>query len=316
MTTTQILYLVGSLLVSTGVVLLARVLYAKLAAYDVDDQLTEADNPAIGVALFGFIGGVTSVMLALLHTDSHGDGGADALRWDLIELTIYGLLSIFLLKAAGWINNRFITRGFENQKELVQDRNVGVGALLGGSYLASGLILAGALSGRADPELIEGLGQAEIFWCEFQSAIVFFALGQIALILFARVYQAVQTEDVLHEIERDYEIEGRFHGGNAAAGMAFGGSLVAYSLILFAGAHGDFEGWAHNLAIFAWAAGVGLIALPIWRIFVDKVMLPKADLAKEIYEDRNVNAALLESICLIAFALVILFVFPDLSTAA
>ncbi|MEE2755751.1 MAG: DUF350 domain-containing protein [Myxococcota bacterium] len=316
MTTTQILYLAGSLLVSTGVVLLARVLYAKLSAYDVDDQLTEADNPAIGVALFGFIAGVTAVMLALLHTDSHGDGGAEALRWDLIELTVYGLLSIFLLKAAGWINNRFITQGFENQKELVQDRNVGVGALLGGSYLASGLILAGALSGRADPELIDGFGPAQIFWFELQSALVFFLLGQVALIVFARVYGAVQKEDVLHEIERDYEIDGRFYGGNAAAGMAFGGSLVAFSLVLFAGAHGDFEGWGHNIAVFGYAALVGLLVLPIWRLFVDKVMLPKADLAKEIYEDRNVNAALLESVCLIALALVILFVFPDLSSPA
>ena len=145
---------------------------------------------------------------------------------------------------------------------------------------------------------------------------VFFLLGQVALVLFAFVYQAVQKEDVLHEIERDYEIDGRFVGGNAAAGMAFGGSLVAFSLILFAGAHGDFEGWAHNTAVFGWAALVGIVTLPAWRIFVDKVMLPKADLAKEIYRDRNVNAALLESVCLIAFALVVMFIFPDLSSPA
>ena len=311
MSMTEILYLVGSLLVSTGVILIARVLYAKLAPYNVDAELTEADNPAVGVALFGYLGGVISVMLALLHTDSHGNDTAEALQWDLIELAFYGLLAIGLLKIAGWINNRFITRGFENQKELVDDRNVGVGALLGGGYLASGLVIAGCLSGRIDPELVGEMSRFERLGYEFTIALGFFALGQLALVVFSRVYTASQKEDVLHEIERDYEHEGRFHGGNAAAGMAFGGSLVAYSLILFGGVHGDFHSWSEQLTIFGSAAAVGVIALPAWRRFVDLIMLPKADLAKEIYVDRNTNAALLETICLLGLALVIMFIFPE-----
>ena len=28
--------------------------------YDVDDQLTERDNPAVGIALFGFLGGFSA----------------------------------------------------------------------------------------------------------------------------------------------------------------------------------------------------------------------------------------------------------------
>ena len=98
---------------------------------------------------------------------------------------------------------------------------------------------------------------------------------------------------------------------NAAAGMAFGGSLVAYSLILFGGVHGDFHSWSEQLTIFGSAAAVGVIALPAWRRFVDLIMLPKADLAKEIYVDRNTNAALLETICLLGLALVIMFIFPE-----
>ena len=65
--------------------------------------------------------------------------------------------------------------------------------------------------------------------------------------------------------------------------------------------------WDENVSGFGIAAVVGLVLLPLWKLFVDKVMLSKADLAKEIYEDRNINAALLETICVIGLALVLVF---------
>jgi uncharacterized membrane protein YjfL (UPF0719 family) len=315
MTTTELLYSFGALLVSAGVLLLARVLYAKLAAYDVDGQLTEADNPAVGTAMFGFLGGITAVLVALLSTEAAQGLTSEGMQWDLFELAIYGILAIVLLKIAGWINDKFILKGFENQKELVDDRNVGVGAVLGGSYLASGLILAGSLTGRVDDAVLtEGSKWAQLGQ-EMGIALAFFVIGQVALILFALLYQVVQSQDVLHEIERDYEIDGQFFGGNAAAGMAFGGNLLAFSLVLYAGASADFTSWAENLAAFGVASLVGLVLLPTWRLFVDHIMLPKADLAKEIYEDRNVNAALLETVCVLALALIIVMVFPDLNVA-
>jgi len=303
-------YSTSALLISAGLLLVARVLYGVMARYDVNHELTEADNPAVGPAIFGFLGGVIIVLAGLLGTDGASLDDPIGIAWDLSELLGWGLVAIVLLKLSGWLNDRFLLRGFENKKELIDDRNLGVGATLCGSYLASGLVLAGALTGIVDPELLpDGATRGDRLMHEAMSALTFFALGQLALIIFGVLYRVMQPTDVLRAIEEDYvDAEGRSHGGNAAAGISLGGNLTALGLVLFGAARADFVGWADNLIDFGIAAGVGIALLIGWRLFVDHVMLGKADLAKEIYEDRNPNAALLETISVIGMATVLVFV--------
>ncbi|MCA9539577.1 MAG: DUF350 domain-containing protein [Myxococcales bacterium] len=309
MSTLAIVYSLGTLLVSAGLLLLGRVAFARFAGFDVNHELTEADNPAVGTALFGFIGGQIVVLAALLATDGAAMDDPTGIAWDLGELAGYGLLAIVLLKLSGFINDRLILHRFENRKELVDDRNVGAGAVLCGSYLASGLVLAGALSGRVDPSVLpETATRGEIVLHEVSVALAFYALGQIALVLYGLIYQAIQPRNVHEAIERDYEQDGVRHGGNAAAGFAFGGNLAALGLVLYGATEGDFTGWSDNLLNFAIITGAGLLLLPAWRYFVDHVMLGKADLTKEIYDDRNVNAALLETASMVGLATVIILV--------
>ncbi|MEE2789726.1 MAG: DUF350 domain-containing protein [Myxococcota bacterium] len=308
MNTTQILYSAGVILVTAGILLLAKTFYARVAAYDLDHELTEADNPAVGTALFGYLAGIVIVLAALLSTEPLETEGDSGMVNDLIELIAYGILAICLLKLAGFVNDRFILHRFENKKELVDDRNVGAGAVLCGSYLASGLVIAGALAGRMDGEIFgTEATQMEVVAQELGVALTFFVLGQIVLVIFGYVYQAVQKQDVLDAIEQDYEVNGVKHGGNAAAGIAFGASLTAVGLVLFGASRSDFTGWGDNLLTFGVSAGLALVLLPVWRIFVDRVMLQKADLAKEIYEDKNVNAALIEGVSLLGLAVFLLF---------
>ncbi|MCB9538858.1 MAG: DUF350 domain-containing protein [Myxococcales bacterium] len=304
----ELMYAAAALLICAGLLLLGRVAYARLAGYDVDHQLTEADNPAVGTALFGYLGGLVIVFAALLATPAVDVGEPADVAWDLAELAIYGALAIVLLKLSGWLNDRLILHRFENKKELVDDRNVGAGAVLCGSYLASGLVLAGAFSGRVDPELIDATTRAGVLLHELTVALAFYALGQVALALYGVLYQAVTPVNVHDAIERDYEADGRKHGGNMAAGVAFGGNLAALGVLLYGGARIDFTGWGDNLLAFGVVCGVGFVLLPVWRVFVDRVLLGKANLDKEIFEDRNVNAALLETIAMIGLAAVIVLV--------
>jgi uncharacterized membrane protein YjfL (UPF0719 family) len=310
MDASQIIYSVSAFLLCAGILLLGRVAYAKLAKYDVDHELTEADNPAVGTALFGFLAGLVIVMVALLGNASADLEDPVDVAWELAEFAVYGALAVLLLKLAGWINDRIILHRFENQKELVNDRNVGAGAALAGSYIACGLVLAGSLSGQVDPSLLpEGKGDLAYAAVELSVALAFFALAQLVLAAYGLIYQAIQKEDVHDAIERDYTQDGVLHGGNMAAGIAFGGNLAAVGVILYGATAGDFHGWVEHLTGFGITVGVGLLLLPVWRVFVDKVMLSKADLNKEIYEDRNVNAALLETVCMLGLAAVIVLVF-------
>ena len=300
----------SALLISAGLLLLARVLYGALARYDVNHELTEADNPAVGPAIFGFLGGVSIVLAGLLGTDGAALDDPIGIAWDLGELLGWGLAAVFLLKLSGWLNDKFLLRGFENKKELIDDRNLGVGATLCGSYIASGLVLAGALTGIVDPEVLpDEATRLDRLSHEAMSALAFFALGQIALIVFGLIYRVMQPTDVLRAIEEDYvDGDGRSHGGNAAAGISLGGNLTALGLVLFGAARADFVDWVDNLVDFGIAAAIGMLLLVVWRVFVDRVMLGKADLAKEIYEDRNPNAALLETASVLGMAMVLVFV--------
>ena len=108
-------------------------------------------------------------------------------------------------------------------------------------------------------------------------------------------------------MEADYEEEGRTVENNAA-GTALGLNLIAFGIMLGAGytEHEDVVSMAKDYALFA---ALGLFVLPMWQVFADKVMLHNADLRKEIYEDRNLNAALIEGISVIGLALILFLVF-------
>lgn len=303
---TDVAYTAAMVLLCGVLLLVARHVYSRVAKFDVDHQLTVADNPAVGVSLFGYLGGVVIALVGVVSTDrARSEDSFGALAWDLAETAIYGVIVIILIKLSGWVNDRFVLRGFENDKELVQDRNVGAAACLAGSYLASGLILAGALSGRVATDAAGELSRWELLGHELLIALVFFGLGQLVLILYAQIHQRFTKHDPLRAIAEDYTHRGQRHGGNAAAGLGLAGNLVAVGVVLWGGARGDFIGWGPNLARFGIIAGVGLLALPLWRLFVDAVLLGKADMSHEIYVDRNTNAALLEAVSVVGLAAMI-----------
>jgi uncharacterized membrane protein YjfL (UPF0719 family) len=303
--TLQLIYTIASVLLCTGLVLLAKAIWSKLSPFDADHELTTADNPAVGVALFGYLGGLLIVLASLLAATEPTDDPME-LAWNLGEILAFGLLSIVLLKLSAVINDRLILHRFENKKELVTDRNVGAGAVLCGSYLASGLVIAGAFGGQVAPDLIaEDAGHLATIGHEMLVALAFYGIGQLALVLFGQIYQRAQKNDVLGAIEADYEKDGIKHGGNAAAGVAFGGNLAALGLVMWGGAHHDFIGWTENLITLGMATALGVVLLPLWRLVVDHVMLRKADLAHEIFVDRNLNAALVEVVTVAGLAMVL-----------
>lgn len=299
-------HMAGAVCVSAAVLLIGRIAWSLTSRYDAEHQLTEADNPAVGTVLAGFMGGLICVMAALLSTESGAEGDPTAIAWDLLELGLYGLVAIPLLLLAGYLNDKAILYAFSNRKEIVEDRNSGTGAVVASSYLASGVVLAGAFGGRVDEAL---LAEYEVFAAmighELALGAAIFALSQVGLVVYGVVYRKLLRRDLHAAIADDYERDGVTYGGNLAAGLAFGGHLVAYGLVLWGATRQDFAGWGDYLADLGLAAAIGLVALPLWRLLVDHIMLAKADLAKEIYEDRNVNAALMEAASVIGLAVAI-----------
>ncbi len=256
-------------------VVLAKLINDWLTPYGVDEEIVIKDNVALSTSMCGYFTAVAIVFLGAMLGPSQG------IVMDLFIVGGYSLFGIVLLNLSRFINDKLILHKFSNVKEIIKDRNPGTGAVQCGSYIASGLIVAGAIHG-------EGGGP--------ETALAFFGLGQLALIIFTWIYNVFTPFDIHEEVEKD----------NVAAGVAFGGALVALGIILMEGASGNFVSWSHNLSRFGVNTLLIFVLIPVVRLFFDKVLIPKSDLNHEIRNDQNLGAAFLEATIMIGFSVVLL----------
>ncbi|MDH3974120.1 MAG: DUF350 domain-containing protein [Deltaproteobacteria bacterium] len=272
----QITYTIAMLFVSMGIFVVAKWANDLFTPYGITVQLVEKDNVALSLSLAGYFASTAIIIIAALLGPSAGLGK------DVLIVGGYALLGIVFLNISRVINDRVMLHKFSNIKEIIEDRNAGTGAIECGAYIASGLIVAGAIHG-------EGGG--------LTTAFIFFILGQIVLVLFANLYNFLTSFDLHDEIEKD----------NVASGVAFGGTLIALGIILMNGLCGNFISWQHNLSKFALNAAAAFIILPLVRYFLDKLVLTGSDLNHEIVADRNLGAGLLEMAVTVSFAALLFF---------
>ena len=252
----------------------ARFLKDRLTPFSLRIEMTERDNPALGISVAGYYVGVLVIIIGAMST---GPSAAVPLLDDLLTTAGYAILGILLLNVSRLLVDRVLLRDFSTVKEIIEDRNVGTGAVEMGAYVASALIIAGAIQG-------EGGGP--------HTAMAFYGVGQLGLLVYGHIYRALCRYDLHAEIERD----------NVAAGVALGLNLIAIGLISMKGIAGDFLGWEVNLSRFAAAYVVGLVILVVLRFVIDWMLLPGASLQREIAEDRNLNAAWIEGSVLAGIA--------------
>lgn len=268
----------------------AKVVKDILTPYKIDVQLTEKDNPALGLSMTGYFAAVTIIFLGAVIGGSDATDAASALKSMGIDLG-YAILGIIMLNIGRVIVDKLVLSQFSTVKEIIEDRNVGTGAVEFGSYVATALIISGSLHGevKAESMLFTGGG--------LLTFLAFFLAGQATLVLFAKFYQLITKYDIYDEIEKD----------NVAAGVAFGANLIAIGIILLKATSGDFTGWGENFAEYGMYAGAGFVALSIIRKVTDVVLLPKSTIAHEIAVDRNLSAAWIEGIVSISIASLIFF---------
>lgn len=244
--------------------------------YKLNFELVEKDNAALALAVVGYYFGL---VLAIGGTIA---GPSAGLVEDLYDLVIYGILSIILLNISWFLCDRLILYKFRVSEELIRDHNQGTGVVSAGISVASGFIIYGAVSGEGGS-----------IW----TVLIFWALGQVLLILAGLVYELITPYNIHEEIEKD----------NVAAGVSFAGALVSIGIIIGLAGEGDFTAWSVDLPVYIGFAVLGLILLPIIRLLTDKVLLPTVKLSDEIsaQEKPNVGAAYIEAFSYIAAAFII-----------
>jgi len=245
-------------------------------SYDLNDELVEKDNPALALSVAGYYAGLIFALGGCIVGPSHG------LIADVFDILIYGFCSIVLINLSWFVCDKLILRHFHVIDELIRDQNQGTGAVSCGVSIASGLIIFGAISGEGG-----NIWTAITFWC----------IGQLMLVLAGWMYNFITPYSIHDEIEKD----------NVAAGVSFAGALVAMGIVVGLSAEGDFESWSHDLPRFIAISAIGLILLPIIRFLTDKVLFPTRKITDEIanQEIPNVGVAYIEAFSYIAAAFII-----------
>lgn len=243
-----------------------KIFYFLRRKVDISAQLTKDDNLAVGLSLIGYMTGLLLACSGLVAGPSSGYLG------DFIDIAIYGALAIILLNLATVLSEKILLHKFSNVKELVQDRNMGVGAVELGIYVAGGLILMGALHGQGG-----GIDTAIAFW----------AAGQLTLIVLFKIYDLMTPFNIHEHLEKD----------NGAVGIATAGMLIATGNIIRIGISGDFLSWQINFSQFAIYTGICAVSLPLTRVIIDFLFIPGAKITDEIVnqEKPNIAVALFEA---------------------
>ena len=100
---------------------------------------------------------------------------------------LYGVVGMVMLFIAGVINDKVVLRHFSNHKEIVDNQNSAVAVIMAATYIGSGLIVAGGIRGSLD----------------MVSALLSFAIGQVAFVAFGLLYQLLTKYDDEEEISKN-----------------------------------------------------------------------------------------------------------------
>ncbi len=258
---------------------------------DIEHELTLKDNIAFAVTATGYFIATLIIFIGVLHGESHG------LLKDTILILFYSLLGNLLLILSSIINEKIVFgKKFRFYKEIIRDENLGTGFMEAANFIGAGFIIYGAISGR-NINLFPDHGEIGHYISDFLSLVFFWLLGQVVLYIFLKVYRQFVKYDFIKEIQKD----------NNAIGIVYASIFIAISFLYSFAAQGDVESWDIALEDIGYHLGLGIILLPLSRLFVEKVILPKSDLTEEIVlqEIPNKGAALIEAFAYIGSAIII-----------
>lgn len=271
----------GYILSGFIIFIIGKIAYKQLhPKINIQQELVEKDNLAFIISYVGYFAALTIAIGGSIVGESYG------FITDIQHIFIYGIAATFLLLIAAWISNKVILNKFDLKKEIITDKNEGSGIIEAAIYIANGLILYGALVGESET-LVEGITTFFVYW----------AIGNIVLIIASKIFIAWMSYSIHDEVEKD----------NVAAGVSFSGAILAIGIITMNAILDPFVDWTTTLILISTQTVMGCVLLPIMRVFADKILLPGRKLTDEIInqEKPNIGAGLIEAFAYIASAILI-----------
>ena len=267
--------------VSIVLLVVAKFANGLLGGYALDRELTEKDNKSVAVSLGGFVIALCLIIHGVMTSPPDASVAEDA-TWvnDLVNTSIWVSIGCLLLLLNRLIADKILLPRFSNKRELVEDRNVGVGFVQAGSYVATALVIRATVGSEGSGTFIEELGLTGIW----------FVASQVLLLAYGFLYQRVTRYDMHEELRTE----------NHGVGVAFAGNVIAYGMLI-----GYYvNNYDSLLGLLCWA-GVAAGMLFIIRVGTDKLLLPGRKLDDELAEDKNWGAGVIEACVAIGAAFII-----------
>ena len=234
-------------------------------------ELMDKDNPATGMVLAGFQLSLFIALSGLLA------GEAGTLLNDLRLTAIHGGTAILALVVTWFLWTPLLRVSL--REDILAKRNLGAGLIMASAVVATGLIYRGAVHLQAE-------APAQVA--------VFFVLGEGALCVSLLLYEWVTPYNVSQEIGEK---------ANTAAAVSFAGGTIAAGLILGNAVEGTFQSWKVSITE-SLLYMTPILVLPLVRwVVVNGLFLGFGSVNREIIEDRNAAAGLVEASAYVGVAL-------------
>jgi len=224
--------------------------------------------------------GVIDVIIPVFSGEGH------SLLGDVQAVAAFGIGGIVAMTVTGLIFQAYNQWTGVHLKEQIARGNVAAGIVTGGVFLASSQIVRGALSGD------EGaLAPTLVFW----------AAGLAALLVITHLFRQLTAYDDARLID----------GGNVAAAVGYTGLIVALGMMIGYAVSGNFTGYAAGFKAFGLMLLLVLVLYPVRQFIVQMLLLGggfslyNGRLDREIAEDQNVGAGVLEAVGYLATAMLI-----------
>jgi uncharacterized membrane protein YjfL (UPF0719 family) len=262
-------------------VVVARLVNQLIMNVHLIDSLVEKDNPAIGVQSAGYLLAIMLITASVLSGEGQG-----SIIGDVIPVIGYGIGGIIILALVSTVSLRFMLSA--DCMQFVREGNVAAGVVVAGSYVGTGVIIASCVSGEAHGGT-------------FLTSLVFFVVGQLALLAITYLFRFLTAYDDVKEVL----------AGNVPAALSYAGIMVAVGLIVGHAIEGDFTSYTASLVDFGKALAAVVALYPIRQLLVQGLLLGGGfsiyggRLDTEISEDRNLNAGIIEAVSYIGAALMI-----------
>jgi len=266
---------------------ISKVVFQKTTAYDIDDELTEQDNPAMGILFGCYLIGIAIALMSI--TQHYSVKTVGDIKEGIAGIVIYGAMSIILIRISIVILDKLILNQFKVHVEITRDKNIGVAFVTGAGCIASGLMIAGVMSGESI-NFLRGMVDAVVFW----------GVGQLILVVGSELFQIITPYDdqkLLEGSNTTGEIQ------NIPVGIMWAGFLIAQGWIVKCALTGTSSDLFNESILTIVSSACGLILFAVVRLIADKFLLPRSKMSKEICEDYNPAAGIIAGISFIVIAL-------------